>query len=115
MIQGLLKSAGIPSVVRQTGIDGPLLGFGLLNPGGGSRRVMVRADRVEAAQAVFAKALVKDERVDRDEFSETDEPGESRWGKPRSYGLIGAYARIWFWSFAAMGLAFAVFLLLRMV
>jgi hypothetical protein len=114
MIQGLLESAGIPSAVRQIGIDGPLVGIGLLNPGGGSRRVMVRADRVEAAQAVLAEALVEDERGDGDEFFDADEPGESRWRKPRNYSLIGAYARIWFWSFTAMGLAFAVFLLLRL-
>ncbi|HET7485581.1 MAG TPA: DUF2007 domain-containing protein [Solirubrobacterales bacterium] len=115
MIQGLLESAGIPSAVRQTGIDGPLVGFGLLNPGGGSRQVMVRADRVEAAQAVLAETLTEAERVDWDESPEADEPRETRWGKPRNYGLIGAYARIWLWSLAAMGLAFAVFLLLRLV
>lgn len=33
----------------------------------------------------------------------------------RGYGLIGAYARIWVVSFGAMGLAFAVFLLLRLL
>jgi len=115
MIRGLLESAGIPSAVRQMGIDGPLVGIGLLNPGGGSRQVMVRADRVEAARAVLAEALVEDEWVDRDEFSDADEPREWRWRKPRSYGLIGAYARIWFWSLTVMGLAFAVFLLLRLV
>ncbi len=115
MIQGLLESAGIPSAVRQMGIDGPLFGVGLLNPGGGSRQVVVRADRVEAAQAVLAEALAEDEQADRDESSDVGEPGESRWRKPRSYGLIGAYARILFWSFTAMGLAFAVFLLLRSV
>jgi hypothetical protein len=115
MIQGLLESAGIPSAVRQMGIDGPLVGIGLLNPGGGSRRVMVRAGQAKAAQAALAEALVEDEQVDWDEFSGADEPGGSRWGKPRNYGLIGGYARIWFWSFTAMGLAFAVFLLLRQV
>ncbi len=115
MIQGLLESAGIPSAVRQTGIDGPLVGVGLLSPGGGSRQVMVRADRVEAAQAVLTETLVEAEQGDWDEFSDAEEPGESRWRKPRNYSLIGAYARIWFWSFTAMGLAFAVFLLLRLV
>jgi hypothetical protein len=115
MIQGLLEGAGIPSTVRQLGVDGPFLGIGLLNPGGGSRRVMVRADQVNAAQAVLEETLVEDEQVDWDEFSDEDDPGEARWRKPRNYGLIGAYARIWFWSFTAMGLAFAVFLLLRLV
>jgi hypothetical protein len=33
----------------------------------------------------------------------------------RHYNLIGAYARAWLWSFIAMGLAFAIFLLLRSI
>jgi hypothetical protein len=32
---------------------------------------------------------------------------------PRNYGLIGAYARIWFWSLGALGVTFGVFLRLR--
>lgn len=28
MIKGLLESAGIPSVLQQTGVDGPRLGIG---------------------------------------------------------------------------------------
>jgi len=115
MIQGLLESAGISSAVRQLGVDGPSLGIGMLNPAGGSCRVMVRANRVKGAQAVLAETLVEDEQVDWGEFSDADDPQEARWRKPRNYGLIGAYARIWFWSLTAMGLAFAVFLLLRLV
>jgi hypothetical protein len=41
--------------------------------------------------------------------------GEDRGRKPRDYGLLGAYARIWFWSVGAMALAFGIFLLLRAV
>jgi hypothetical protein len=29
------------------------------------------------------------------------------------YGLIGAYARIWLWSLAALGVSFGVFSLVR--
>ena len=64
MIQGLLDSAGIPSVVQQVGIDGPQLGFGLLNPSGGSQRVMVRSDQAEAARALLAEAVVTSEPED---------------------------------------------------
>lgn len=64
MIQGLLESAGIPSVLQQVGIDGPLLGVGWLNPGGGSRRVMVRASQSEEAQALLANSMADGERVD---------------------------------------------------
>lgn len=35
--------------------------------------------------------------------------------KPRNYGLIGAYGRIWAWSLGAMMLAFGVFLLLWLI
>jgi hypothetical protein len=115
MIRGLLESAGIPSAVQQRGIDGPLLGFGLLNPGGGSRRIMVRADLAEAARAVLAESLVPGEPDGWDAFVDADDTSEASGRKPRSYNLIGAYARIWLWSLIAMGLAFAIFLLLRSI
>jgi Putative prokaryotic signal transducing protein len=115
MIQGLLESAGIPSVLQQVGIDGPLLGVGWLNPGGGSRRVMVRASQSEEAQSLLANSLAEGERVDLPETAAPSYPEETEGRKPRSYGLIGAYVRIWAWSFGAMLLAFAVFLLLREV
>jgi hypothetical protein len=114
MIQGLLGSAGIPSTLQQMGVDGPQLGIGLLNPGGGSRRVMVRSEQAEAARALLAEAVVPGEPedwVESDDLLYEEEPGRR---KPRNYGLIGAYARIWAWSLGAMVLAFGIFLLLRM-
>ena len=114
MIRGLLESAGIPSALQQLGIDGPLLGIGLLSPGGGSRRVLVRADQAEAAQAVLSEALSQDEHDVWNAPIDTDYANGAPGRKPRNYNLIGAYARIWFWSLAAMGLAFAIFLLLRL-
>ena len=115
MIQGLLDSAGIPSVVRQVGIDGPRLGFGLLNPSGGPQRVMVRSDQAEAARALLAEAVVTNEPEDWVESDDSPHAEEAEGRKPRNYGLIGAYGRIWAWSLGAMMLAFGVFLLLRMV
>jgi hypothetical protein len=115
MIRGLLETAGIPSAVQQLGIDGPLLGFGLLNPGGGSRRIMVHANQAEAARTVLAESLVPSEPDELDTFIDADDTGEAPGRKPRNYNLIGAYARIWFWSFIAMGLAFVIFLLLRSI
>jgi hypothetical protein len=112
MIRGLLESAGIPSAVQQWGIDGPLLGFGLLNPGGGSRRIMVHANQAEAARAVLAESLVSGEPDGWDALVDVDETSEAPGRKPRNYNLIGAYARGWFWSIIVMGLAFAIFLLL---
>jgi len=57
-------SAGIPSVLQQMGVDGPRLGIGLLNPGGGSQRVMVRSDQAEAARALLGEAAVPSEPED---------------------------------------------------
>ncbi len=115
MIQGLLESGDIPSVLQHTGVDGPSLGYGLLNPGGGSRRVMVRASQSEQARALLAETLVEGEQVDWGEAGNATEPETHAGHNPRGYRLIGAYARIWAWSLGTMILAFGVFLLLRVV
>lgn len=112
-IQGLLKNAGIPSVQQQVGINGPQLGYGLLNPSGGSRRVMVHPHHAEAANGVLAETLVADE-------NEVPEPVNAQYleegqggRRPRGYGLIGAYARIYLVSFGGMALIFGGYVLLR--
>lgn len=115
MIKGLLESAGISSVLEQMEVDGPRLGFGLLNPDGGSQRVMVRPAQAEAARALLGGTVVPSEAEDRSESDGSPFGEETEGRKPRNYGVIGAYGRIWAWSFGAMALAFGVFLLLRVV
>lgn len=116
MIKGLLESAGIPSFVKQAGVDGPSLGFGWLSPGGGSQWVMVPATRSEEARALLDETLAEGEGGDWTDLANANHLEEARGGrKPRDYGLIGAYARIWAWSVGLMALAFAVFMLLRVV
>lgn len=115
MIQGLLESAGIASALQHVGIDGPTLGIGWLNPGGGSRRVMVRASELEEARALLAETLVEDEQANWAETADASNAERLGRREPRSYGLIGAYARIWAWSAGAMAFAFGVFLVLRLV
>jgi hypothetical protein len=120
MIQGLLENAGIPCLLRPAGmtVDGPQLGFGLLARGfgGGPQRVMVHAGKVEAARAVLAETLVEDEEEGWSETTNARHLEEARGGrKPRGYGLVGAYARIWLWSLLAFAVAFGVFVLLRAV
>jgi Putative prokaryotic signal transducing protein len=114
MIQALLEEHGIPSLLQQAGPSGPQLGYGLLNPGGGSRRVMVHAHRAEEARSLLADA--------QSEWGEAEVPEpvnatylEDAAGgrKPRNYGVVGAYARAFLWSFGAMALAFGIFMLLR--
>lgn len=77
---------------------------------------MVRASEADEARALLQEVLVEDEQGDYgwDEIANASNlEGRGRRG-PRGYGLIGAYARIWAWSFGAMVLAFAVFMLLRL-
>jgi hypothetical protein len=114
MIQGLLESAGIPSVLQHTGVDGPMLGIGWLNPGGGSRQVLVRADQSEQARALLTETLDKAEQESWAETANAAYLEETAGRNPRNYGLVGAYARIWAWSLGLMLLAFAIFLLLRL-
>lgn len=113
MIQGLLEDNGIRSLQQGVGPNGPMLGYGLLNPGGGSRRVMVHPRQAEKARALLAG-------VSADSESEPPEPvnadylEDARGGhKPRNYGPIGAYARFYLVAFGVFAAAFAVFMLLR--
>jgi len=113
MIKGLLESRGIPSLLLPIGIDGPQVGIGLLNPGGGSRRVMVHAHRLEEARVLLAEVLVEDERPESEGVT-ARQLEEDREGRARDYSLLGAYARAWLWSVGALAVAFGLFLLLRL-
>ncbi len=72
-------------------------------------------DDSEKARALLAETLVEREQEGWTESSNTSNPEEPEGRNPRSYGLVGAYARIWAFSLGAMGLAFTVFLLLRVL
>ena len=63
MLQGLLGSAGIPSLLQPTGLSGLQLGLGRLYSGfgGGGQRVMVHAARFDEARALLAETLVDDD------------------------------------------------------
>lgn len=115
MLQGLLEDAGIASAQQQIGIDGPSLGYGLLIPGGGSRRILVRARDADEARALLAEARTDSEGFDWPEDDSTSHSEEAEGRGPRNYNLITAYARGWAWSLAAMALAFGVFMLLRLL
>lgn len=114
IIQALLEDGGIPSLLQQLGPDGPTLGFGLLNPDGGFHRVMVHAGRSEEARALLTKAAVDSEREASPESANARYLEEAQGGrKPRAYGLIGAYARIYAVSLVAMATMFGAYLLYR--
>jgi hypothetical protein len=117
MIHGLLENAGIPSLLRPVGlnVDGPQLGVGLLPHGfgGGPQRVMVHANRAEQARALLAETLVEGEDETWSEIANAKAPEGAGGRKPRGYGLVGAYMRIYLWSLGVFAVAFAVFMLLR--
>jgi Putative prokaryotic signal transducing protein len=113
MIQGLLENAGIASVQQQLGVDGPQVGFGLLNPGGGARRVMVHPGRAEEAKALLAETLGVAEEDAAPEPVNAEHLADARGRRPRGYGLVGAYARIYLWSAVAMAAVFGAFMLAR--
>jgi hypothetical protein len=63
MLQGLLGSAGIPSLLQPTGLSGLQMGLGRFYSGfgGGGQRVMVHAARSDEARALLKETLVSDE------------------------------------------------------
>ena len=114
MIQALLEENGIPSLQEQVSPSGPQLGYGLLSPGGGSRRVMVHAHRADEARALLAEFQTEREEVPEPVNAEYLE--NARGGrKPRNYGVIGGYARMYLFGFGALAVVFGVFMLLRVV
>jgi hypothetical protein len=110
MVQGLLESEGMPSMLQATGVNGPQLGVGL-SPRS-PQRVMVRAEHADVARRLLAGVGMEAE-LGVDEVANAAYLDEARGRGPRNYGLVGAYARIWFWSLGAVAIAFGVFLLAR--
>ena len=111
MIRALLDQHGIPSIQEQVTPSGPQLGYGLMNPSGGARRVMVHSERADRARTLIETTTAEaslPEPVNA-EYLEDDQGGR----RPRNYGLIGGYARAWFWSILAMAGFFVLWLLLR--
>ena len=110
MIRALLDEYGIPSMQQQVTPAGPQLGYGLMNPSGGARRVMVHPERADRArtliEATTAESLLEPVNA---EYLEDAQGGR----RPRNYGLIGGYARAWFWSILVMAAFFGLWWLLR--
>jgi putative signal transducing protein len=110
MVRGLLRERGIPSLQQQVGPSGPQLGKGLLNPGGGSRRVMVHPQRAEEARAALAEAAAIEDIPDP---VNAEYLADAQGRRPRSYGLIGGLARALLVSFGVLALTFGIFTLVN--
>ncbi len=116
MLKGLLETGGIRSLLQPIGINGPQVGYGTLYAGygGGGQRVMVWDDEAEAARSLLAESLVVGEDGDEPEIANARHLEKAAGGRrPRNYGLIGGYSRIWLVSIGALALAFGAFVLLR--
>lgn len=114
MLQGLLEDGGIPSALQPVGINGPGLGIGVLNPGGGAKRVLVHAERLDEARALLAETLVEEEEAAWPDPANARHLDDFNGGRaPRDYGLAGAYTRAWLVAVVVMAVAFGVFLLAR--
>lgn len=110
MVQGLLESEGVPSMLQATGVNGPQLGVGL-SPRS-PQRVMVRAEHADLARRLLGETGTEED-LDVDEIANAAYLDEARGRGPRNYGLIGAYTRIWLWSFAVLAVTFGIFMLAR--
>jgi hypothetical protein len=111
MIRALLDEHGIPSIQEQVAPSGPQMGYGLMNPGGGARRVMVHPERADQTRALLETTTAEGSLP---EPANADYLEDAKGGrKPRSYGVMGGYARAIFWSTLAMIAFFGIWFLLR--
>lgn len=110
MIQGLLEENGIRSMQQSVWPSGPLLGYGPLNVEGGRRRVIVDPEQAEEARALLADVVTESESEPPEPVNATYLEDARRGHKPRSYGWIGGFARIYLMAFGIFAVAFAVFM-----
>jgi hypothetical protein len=115
----LLESGGVSSLLQPTGFNGPQMLGGMAGAAGilggaGSQRVMVHAGQIAAARALLAEAAVDGEEP-WPEIANARHLEGGRGRGPRSFGFVGAYARIYLFGIGFFAIAFGIFLLLRML
>jgi hypothetical protein len=112
LIRGLLREDGIPSLAKQSSINGPALGAGLLTRS--SRRIYVRPDHADRARTLLGETMVEDPLE-----SEIPEPAnaahlaDATGRRPRDYSVLGAYARAWIFAAIVLAAMLVVFLVLH--
>jgi hypothetical protein len=114
MIQALLEQHEIPSLLQQVAPSGPQVGYGLMNPGGGPRRVMVHAPNAERARGLVEATVAEGEEIPEPVNAAYLEDAAGGRG-PRNYSLIGVYARAFFASVGALALVFALWMPARVL
>jgi hypothetical protein len=111
LIRGLLREGGIRSLARQTMLEGPTLGTGLLSAS--SRRIFVRAEQADAARKLIGETMVEEPGEEIPESANAEYLADATGHRPRDYSLLGAYARFYLVAFAAVAVVLAIFLLLH--
>jgi hypothetical protein len=112
LMRGLLREEGVRSLAKQSSINGPTLGAGLLTRS--SRRIYVRPEDAETARRLLSETMVEDPPEE-----EVPEPANASYladatgRKPRAYGLLGAYARAYLAAGIIFVVALAAFILLH--
>jgi hypothetical protein len=110
MVRGLLRSDGIPSIHQRAAVlPGSKYGGAM-----GSHRVLVRATDAEEARELLADVESESESVAAEPVN-ARYLDEARGSRPRDYGIIGAYGRMFFWALASLAAVFALFLLVRVL
>jgi hypothetical protein len=108
LIRGLLRNEGIRSLAKQTSINGPSLGTGMLTRS--SRRIYVVPADAEAARTLLGETMV--EEPPEEEIPESANEAylaEATGGhKPRNYSTLGAFAR----AYIACAVVIAIFVVL---
>jgi hypothetical protein len=112
LIRGLLREEGIRSLARQTGINGPSLGSGLLTRS--PRRIYVRPDDADRARTILAETMVEDPLAEAvPEPANAEYLADATGRRPRDYSLLGAYGRAWTVAIVILAVVFVVLLALK--
>jgi hypothetical protein len=74
---------------------------------------MVRAEQADEARALLAETAAEGAEEGWPEIANAEHLEDADGRKPRNYGLIGAFARVFLWSLVAFAVFFVVFLLQR--
>jgi hypothetical protein len=111
LIRGLLREEGIRSLAQRNAVGGHQPGAGMA--GRSPRRILVHPDRAAAARTFLAEVMVEEPPEEIPESANAAYLADAQGHKPRSYGLAGGYARIFFSGFALLAIVFVVFLILH--
>jgi hypothetical protein len=112
LIRGLLREEGIRSLAKQSSINGPALGAGLLTRS--PRRIYVRAEDATRGRTIIAETMVEDPLVEEiPESANAEYLADATGRAPRNYSVFGAFARFYAVAIGIGAVVVIVLLLLK--